>query len=311
MNLKRNKRFYMIMLFITLSFFTLTACTELDKKNSEVNKTNTTNTTNTTNVDNTPSKSANIGQSTIDVDGVKVLDKTKYSIRKVNECDLSGDREPNVMVDVGVGDREYWAYTNEYGQLIRVEAKEIILQDEDTEPVTAQGRYCIDEAKVPGTERKDMDEGHIIADSLGGVSNAYNITPQNSTLNRHGDQAYMEKVIRDAGGAKDFVAIIEYPNNETQIPSYYEYHYTVNDNKVVDRFPNGDPEKYVKEEPEKIEAKNIKAYELAEGKIIGNKNSMIYHKPGGSGYMSVLSKNAVFFDSEAEAENAGFRPSKR
>ena len=37
----------------------------------------------------------------------------------------------------------------------------------------------------------------MIADSLGGVSNAYNITPQNSTLNRHGDQAYMEKAIRE------------------------------------------------------------------------------------------------------------------
>lgn len=305
MNLKRNKRFYILTLFTTLLILTLTACTELDKKNSEVNKTNI------TNVDNTPSQSANVEQSIIDVDRVKALGKTKYSIREVKDCDLNGKREPNSMVDVGFGDREYWAYTNEYGQLIRVEAKEIILQDEDTEPVTAQGRYCLDEAKVPGTERKDMDEGHIIADSLGGVSNSYNITPQNSTLNRHGDQAYMEKVIRDAGGAKDFVAIIEYPNNETQIPSYYEYHYTIKGNKVVDRFPNGNPEKYVKEEPEKIEGKNVKAYETADGRIIGNKNSMIYHKPGGSGYMSVLSKNAVFFNSEAEAENAGFRPAKR
>ena len=57
------------------------------------------------------------------------------------------------------------------------------------EPVNASGRYCNDEAKVPGVEEPDLDEGHVIADSLGGVSNAYNITPQNSTLNRHGDQA--------------------------------------------------------------------------------------------------------------------------
>ena len=66
------------------------------------------------------------------------------------------------------------------------------------------------EADVPGTERSYLDQGHVIADSLGGVSNAYNITPQDSTLNRHGDQAYMEKVIRDAGGVTNFVAKISY-----------------------------------------------------------------------------------------------------
>ncbi|HVI43178.1 MAG TPA: DNA/RNA non-specific endonuclease [Anaerovoracaceae bacterium] len=113
----------------------------------------------------------------------------------VDGGDMSGYREANVVVDIGFGDREYWAFTNEYGQLIRVTAKEIILQDDATEPVTSGGRYYNDEADVPGTERADMDKGHIIADSLGGVSNAYNVTPQDSTLNRHGDQAYMEKVI--------------------------------------------------------------------------------------------------------------------
>ena len=94
-------------------------------------------------------------------------------------------------------------FTNEYGQLVRVIAK-IILQDDKNEPVTSDGRYYKDGAKVPGTESETLDEGHVIADSLGGVSNAYNITPQDSTLNRYGDQAYMEKIIRDAGGCTDF-----------------------------------------------------------------------------------------------------------
>ena len=106
---------------------------------------------------------------------------------------MSGYREPNVVVDIGYGDREYWAFTNEYGQLVRVIADEIILQDDSNEPVLSSGRYYSDEAKVPGVESDVLDEGHIIADSLGGVSNAYNITPQDSTLNRHGDQAYMER----------------------------------------------------------------------------------------------------------------------
>lgn len=165
-----------------------------------------------------------------------------YKLIEVDGGDLSGNREPNVVVDIGFGDREYWAFTNEYGQLVRVIAKEIILQDDSKEPVTSDGRYYRDEAKVPGVESKDLDEGHVIADSLGGVSNTYNITPQNSTLNRHGDQAYMEKVIREAGGCTDFEAIITYPNNETQIPSHYSYTYTLKGNVVKDEFDNINPE---------------------------------------------------------------------
>ena len=164
-----------------------------------------------------------------------------YKKIEVNSCNLSGHREPNVVVDIGYGDREYWAFTNQYGQLVKVTAKKIELQH-DGEEITSNGRYCRDEAKVSGVESKDLDEGHIIADSLGGVSNAYNITPQNSTLNRHGDQAYMEKVIRDAGGCTDFTAIITYPNTTTQIPSHYSYTYKINGRVVKDEFDNKNPE---------------------------------------------------------------------
>jgi hypothetical protein len=166
-----------------------------------------------------------------------------YTLIEVDGGDTSGIRKPNVVVDIGFGDREYWAFTNEYGQLVRVIADEIILQDDNNEPVTSSGRYYSDEAKVPGVERADLDEGHIIADSLGGVSNAYNITPQDSTLNRHGDQAYMEKVIRDAGGATNFEAIITYPNTKTQIPLSYQYTYTLKGNVIVDKFDNVNPDK--------------------------------------------------------------------
>ena len=165
-----------------------------------------------------------------------------YTQIEVDGGDQSGTREANVVVDIGFGDREYWAFTNEHGQLIRVIADEITLQDDETEDVNSSGRYYSDEAKVPGVEDPNLDEGHIIADSLGGVSNAYNITPQNSALNRYGDQAFMEDGIRKAGGAKDFEAIITYPNTTTQIPSRYQYTYTVRGNTVTDTYDNADPE---------------------------------------------------------------------
>ena len=175
-------------------------------------------------------------QSSVSFDG--------YTLIEVYGGDLSGYRAANVVVDIGFGDREYWAYTNEYGQLVRVVAAEIILQDDATEPVNSEGRYYDDEAKVPGTENSNLDEGHVIADSLGGVANAYNITPQDSVLNRHGDQAYMERNIVQAGGATNFEALITYPDTTTQVPSYYKYTYTINGYQVVDEFQNVNPDEY-------------------------------------------------------------------
>lgn len=46
------------------------------------------------------------------------------------------------------------------------------------------------------------------------------------------------------------------------------------------------------------------------GKIVGNINSHIYHVPGQSGY-NMNSSNAVYFNSEQEAINAGYRRAKR
>lgn len=190
--------------------------------------------TKTTSTDNSTSSDKSTSNSTTSND--EMFDG--YQIIDVNFCSLSGNRVANAAVDIGYGDREYWAFTNKYGQLVKVVAKEIVLQDDDAEDVTSSGRYCSDEAKVPGVEAKDLDEGHVIADSLGGVSNAYNITPQNSTLNRTGKQADMEESIRKAGGCTDFTAIITYPNTSTMTPSHYAYTYTLNGKVVKTEFDN-------------------------------------------------------------------------
>ncbi len=53
------------------------------------------------------------------------------------------------------------------------------------------------------------------------------------------------------------------------------------------------------------------AYLYAEGKLIGNKNSKIYHSPGQQGYQKVAYKNAVFFDTHEQAQAAGYRAAKK
>ncbi len=160
----------------------------------------------------------------------------------VDSCSTKGNRKKNVVVDVGYDtesiNREYYALTNEYGQVVEVYAEEITLQDDEKEEVSDEGRYCNDEAKVPGVESSDLDEGHIIADSLGGVSNSYNITPQNSDLNRYGDQAEMESIIRESEDTKEFYAIIEYRNIHTQIPSKYSYTFMADGKNYEYEFKN-------------------------------------------------------------------------
>ncbi|WP_455660537.1 thermonuclease family protein [Pradoshia sp.] len=51
------------------------------------------------------------------------------------------------------------------------------------------------------------------------------------------------------------------------------------------------------------------ANDEADGKIKGNKNSKIYHVPGGRNYDAPM-KNVIYFDSVKEAEAAGYRAAK-
>lgn len=237
-----------------------------------------------------------------------------YTTIEVDGGNISGYREPNVVVNIGFGNREYWAFTNEHGQLVRVIADEIILQDDESEPVNSDGRYYSRMADVPGVGAETgYDRGHIIADSLGGVANAYNITPQESTLNRHGDQAYMEKGIRDAGGCTDFEAVITYANKETQIPSSYKYTYTLMGNVIVDEFDNVNPDEY---------NASIGVYDnshtnvpeqssgVAEGKYKGSVNSDKYHHANYTYSGQIAEHNLIWFDSKEDAVSKGYVPCK-
>lgn len=47
-----------------------------------------------------------------------------------------------------------------------------------------------------------------------------------------------------------------------------------------------------------------------QGTIVGNSRTMVYHTPDQQGYR-MNSANAVYFNSEAEAQAAGYRKSAR
>lgn len=66
----------------------------------------------------------------------------------------------------------------------------------------------------------------------------------------------------------------------------------------------------VKNTSKKNNSKEL-AYKYANGRIIGNRNSMKYHMPYGRDYKKVYLKNAVFFDTEEEAIKAGYVRAKK
>lgn len=66
-----------------------------------------------------------------------------------------------------------------------------------------------------------------------------------------------------------------------------------------------DPTKY------NLDNGDLLAYLKADGRIIGNIKSKIYHVPSGVAYNKVSLKNAVFFDTEEEAIKAGYRKAKK
>lgn len=54
-----------------------------------------------------------------------------------------------------------------------------------------------------------------------------------------------------------------------------------------------------------------KAYKYANGMVIANKNSGIYHVSSGRDYKKVSVKNAILFNTEQEAQSAGFRRAEK
>lgn len=185
---------------------------------------------------------------------------------EIDQQDLSGDREANVKVDVGFdtdyATRDYWGYTNKHAQLVYVHADEIILQNDKAEAKweEGEGRYSPDEAGVQGSTDKDFQKGHAIADSLGGTSTAYNITPQDSYINGgassihngvecHGMEWQLEDDIREneynGKEVTNFSVSIYYSEKDTQTPVKYYVSYVVDDSSYEEwTFSNTDSRKY-------------------------------------------------------------------
>ncbi len=164
-------------------------------------------------------------ESAITPDIDKLLANTEIS---VDSCDLSGGRQPNVKVNVGYDFREYYGYTNEYSQLVYVQADKLVEQYKSEE--NSKKRYCDGQANVRDIGG-NYNRGHAIGDALGGDSNAYNIFPQliNTNKGAYNDvERQLQDTLYNSGSVTNFELKLTYPNSSTNIPSSYTMSYNLN-----------------------------------------------------------------------------------
>ncbi len=152
---------------------------------------------------------------------------------KVSACSYTTNRSPNVKVNIGAGNRDYYAYTNEYSQLAFISADTITLQNSETETGNEAGNYCDSPADV--AKNTNYTSTYIISDDLGGVSNAYNLIPAGIAQS---NLAAIEQEIIDNNGATEFRALLEYSNTETTIPTTIQISYKIDEALVEYQFNN-------------------------------------------------------------------------
>lgn len=152
---------------------------------------------------------------------------------KVSTCSYNVSRKPNVKVNIGYGSRQYFAYTNEYGQLAYISADEIIVQDESTESVNDSGQYCDGPAQISGDSGTTAKT--VISDSLGAASNSYNVIPAG---NVYSGLESIENEILANGGATEFKAYFTYETTDSTTPHMISISYKIGSQLVEYNFNN-------------------------------------------------------------------------
>lgn len=156
----------------------------------------------------------------------------------VDSCDTNGNRQPNAKANIGYDFRNYYGYTNEYSQLVYIQADSLTEQYKSEE--NSKNRYCDAQANVDGANGS-YNRGHGIGDALGGDSNAYNIFPQLSSVNSGGYndiEMELQNTLYNGGSVTNFELKLTYPNSSTNIPSSYTMSYNLNGEYKEHSFTN-------------------------------------------------------------------------
>jgi hypothetical protein len=139
---------------------------------------------------------------------------------------------------------------------------------------------------------KEYEVDHLISLELGGSNSLKNLWPQSYVTSPY--NAYKKDVLENKLHKLVCDGVIGLKTAQKAISTDWITAYR----------------KYVGTDIPPLGGGNTATASSGSGKIIGNKNSKIYHAPGCPGYNSVSAANRVKFKTEAEAEEAGYRKAK-
>jgi len=139
---------------------------------------------------------------------------------------------------------------------------------------------------------KEYEVDHLISLELGGSNSLKNLWPQSYVTSPY--NAHKKGVLENKLHKLVCDGAIDLKTAQRQIATDWIGAYR----------------KYVGSDIPPLGGENSPRTAPSSGKIIGNKNSKIYHAPGCPGYDRVSAASLVKFETEAEAEAAGYRRAK-
>lgn len=168
-------------------------------------------------------------------------------------------------------------------------------------------------------KEKNVPEGKIASDYVTDLIEGKDVyiefdVEERDRYGRYLAYIYLEngEMLNDKLLKEGYAQLSTYPPNVRYVDRFKESARIARENNVgFYESSNVFDDNAAKTNTSKKESSGVDKVVDADGKIKGNVNSGIYHVPGGAFYDSVSEHNIVWFDTEKEAQAAGYKKAKR
>ncbi len=157
---------------------------------------------------------------------------------------------------------------------------------------------------ITSRQPREYEVDHLISLELGGSNSIKNLWPESfitETWNAHVKDKLENRLHEMICREQIDIKAAQREISTDWIAAYKKY---------VGPEPSANDSQYEQRSAKESASSSTTASSQTTGEIIGNKRSLIYHKPGCPDYDKVSPQNRVMFRSTAEAEKAGYHAAK-
>jgi hypothetical protein len=169
-----------------------------------------------------------------------------FKVVNIDACDANTTTKPNSKANISLNNMyEYYAYTDDQSRVFLVHAKNLYRKEDRV------GRYCSytfpnnknEKAKtsIGYIQNSSDDRGHLIADRFDGVSNAYNVTAQQGSLNKgaYSDlEDRLDQALANNQKVTDFYVKVNYRHITDRRPESYTVSFKINNKTYLYELDN-------------------------------------------------------------------------